>query len=126
MIYEDRLKKGKEFEDKLFKELQRYNEIPHGSDRVIWRDGQPIWVEIKSSMTIEWESWLDQWKIKSKGYKVILIGKDCETDIIMADWIENIKIIGPLKGNKKTGSGNPFGIVKFKRILKKFLEDELQ
>ena len=118
MDFQERLKKGKEFENEVFKVFYPYNEIKHSSDLVIWKDNSPIFIEVKSSQAIEWQSWLDQIKIANNGYKVIIVAKDNE--IIMADWIENISIQPKRKGIK--GSFNDWTIL----IIRKKLEDLLK
>ena len=119
MSFEERLEKGKKFENKIFQVFQKYNEIPHSSDKVVWIKGKPIWIETKSGTTIEWKSWLDQIKISRLGFKVIIVAKDKYQ--IRADWIENIRIEPKKKGAR--GSFNDWTILHIRKDLQDLLKE---
>jgi len=117
--FEERKRGGQKFEEEMFNVFQKVNEIKHSSDRIVWINEKPIFIEFKSSPFIEEKSWRDQNKIYHLGYRVIICFK--KSGIIYADWIENIGITIPHPGT--SGSFNPYCILSSDRYLEDFIKE---
>ena len=110
--FDERLKKGEEFEKEWYSTFKLKSKYQHVTDKIFWtQNDEEVLIEYKSTRNVEWKAWKEYETLNKMGRKIIFVYEDRkslkhESNGKRADWFSNIENDGRKKG--VGGSYNDF------------------
>lgn len=118
--FEERRRKHDKFENDVMDIVRPFTDRRHLPDRRVSFGDVPCSFDVKTNIFVEDNSHDEYFKLLSEGEPVFIIYRYKE--IVYADWITNLKWIGPFPASPKSTSGDPYYRIESQRTLAAFLK----